>query len=234
MRTKARTGTGALAAMGVTAASLMLASPSLGADASAPAASAGRATAADFRGEAASDDARRVADWVVQARDNQALPFVIIDKKRARVFVFDSDGRLRGATLALLGRARGDDSAAGIGTRRLHAIRPEERTTPAGRFVASLGRDLQHDVLWIDYDASLSMHRVITGDPGDHRLQRLGTSSPRDKRISYGCVNVPAKFYDDVVLSTLGRTNSIVYILPEVKSIREVFAISDVDLPVSR
>ena len=186
---------------------------------------------ADFQGEAASDDARRVADWVVVSRDNQGLPFVVIDKVRAKVFVFDNGGRLRGATPALLGRARGDDSAPGIGTRKLHSIRPEERTTPAGRFVASMGRDFQHDVLWIDYQASISLHRVVAGDPGDHRQQRLATSSTRDKRVSYGCINVPAQFYDDVVLTTLGASDSIVYILPEVKTIREVFAISDIDLP---
>ena len=186
---------------------------------------------ADFQGEGVSGDARRVADWVVVSRDNQGLPFVIIDKLRAKVFVFDNLGRLRGASLALLGRARGDDSAPGVGARKLHSIRPEERTTPAGRFVASIGRDFQHDVLWIDYGASNSLHRVVTGDPGDHRQQRLATSSTRDKRISYGCVNVPARFYDDVVLPTLGKTDSIVYILPEVKTIREVFAISDIDLP---
>ena len=186
---------------------------------------------ADFRGEAVSEDGRRVADWVVVSRDNQGLPFVVIDKVRAKVFVFDSSGELRGATLALLGRARGDDTAPGVGSRKLHSIRPEERTTPAGRFVASIGRDFQHDVLWIDYDASISLHRVVTGDPGDHRLLRLATSSTRDKRISYGCINVPAKFYDGVILPTLGETDSIVYILPEVKSIREVFSISDVDLP---
>jgi len=247
MRARARISTGALAAIAVAAAGLLLAWPGPvaahdgatldsgpGAETIAPAASGGRAREADFRGEAASSDARRVADWVVEGRDNQALPFVIIDKLRAKVFVFDGDGRLRGATLALLGRARGDESAPGVGKRKLHAIRPAERTTPAGRFVASPGRDFQHDVLWIDYDDSISMHRVVTGDPGDHRLQRLSTTSAHDKRISYGCINVPAKFYDDVVISTLGRTDSIVYILPEVKSIREVFAISDVDSPGSR
>jgi hypothetical protein len=196
---------------------------------SAPAASslpAAQPQRSNFLGEVASKDARRVADWVAVSGDNAALPFIIIDKIRAKVFVFDRTGRLRGASLALLGTARGDDTVPGIGSRKLSAIRPEERTTPAGRFVAALGHDLQRDILWIDYNASVSLHRVITGNPNDHRLQRLATTSPFDKRITYGCVNVPVKFYESVVLETFTGTGGIVYILPETKTIEDVFAMS--------
>jgi len=188
---------------------------------------AGQPRKANFLGEIASEDARRVADWVVVSGDNGGLPFVIIDKIRAKVFVFDNNGRLRGASLALLGKARGDDSAPDIGSRKLSTIRAEERTTPAGRFVATLGHDFKQDILWIDYGLSLSLHRVITGNPGDHRLQRLATASPLDKRISYGCVNVPVKFYEDIVLKTFTGTSGVVYILPEIKTIQDVFPISE-------
>jgi hypothetical protein len=188
---------------------------------------------ADFLGEVASMDARRVADWAVASRDNDGLPYIIIDKTRARVFVFDSNGRLRGATFALLGKARGDDSVPGIGNQKLMTIRPEERTTPAGRFVASLGHDLEQDILWIDYGNAISLQRVIKGAPGDHRLQRLATTSPLDKRISYGCINVPVKFFDEVVLETFTGTSGIVYILPEIKTIQDVFSLSGVPAPAS-
>jgi len=183
--------------------------------------------AANFLGEAASNDTRRVAGWVVASGDNRNLPFIIIDKIEAKVFVFDSAGRLRGATLALLGMARGDDTVPGIGSRKLSTIRPDERTTPAGRFVAVFGRDFEQDILWIDYAASISLHRVITGLPGDHRLQRLATASPLDKRISFGCINVPVKFYNDVVRNAFSGTSGIVYILPEVKTIQDVFGMSE-------
>ncbi len=180
---------------------------------------------AQFLGEAASADARRVADWVLAAGDNGNLPFVIVDKREAKVYVFDRGGLLLGATFALMGKAHGDDSAPGIGTRKLADIRADERTTPAGRFVAFLGRDFDHDLLWIDYAISLSLHRVITGNRGDHRLARLATSSAMDKRISYGCINVPVKFYEQIVLQTFAGTKGIVYILPEVKRLQDVFQI---------
>ncbi len=182
---------------------------------------------ADFLGEGASNDSRRVADWIAASGDNGGLPYLIIDKIQAKVFAFDNDGRLLGATVALLGKARGDDTVPGIGSRKLSAIRPHERTTPAGRFVADLGRDFGQDILWIDYDASVSLHRVIKGDPGDRRLQRLATASPLDKRISYGCINVPVNFYEQIVRKTFTGTSGIVYILPETKAIQEVFSMSE-------
>lgn len=179
---------------------------------------------ADFGREPASADARAVADWVARSGDAKALPFVVIDKRAARVFVFDSHGRLRGAASALLGLGTGDDSVPGIGQRKLATITPAERTTPAGRFQASLGHDFEQDILWVDYEAALSLHRVIVGAPRDRRAERLASPSPLDNRISYGCINVPAAFYDSVVAPAFAGTVGIVYILPESKPLRAVFA----------
>ena len=185
---------------------------------------------ANFLGEFASVNVRDMADWVMASGDNHKQPFIIIDKKVAKAFAFGPDGQLHGATPVLLGLAAGDDSVPGIGERKLASIRPEERTTPAGRFVASLGYDLNTiDVLWVDYDTALSLHRVITGTAKDRRLQRLATASPLDNRISYGCINVPVKFYETVVTPDFTGTNGIVYILPEIKSTREVFPTADVE-----
>jgi len=185
---------------------------------------------AHFALERASHQARQVADWVVDAGDNRSMPFAIVDKTDAKVFVFDERGRLRGAAPALLGLARGDDPVPGIGDRALSSIRPEERTTPAGRFVASLDRNLRGDeILWVDYDGAVSMHRVITTNVKERRAQRLATPTPLDNRISYGCINVPAKFFDSVVRPAFTGTNGIVYVLPETRHAREVFAWYEVE-----
>jgi hypothetical protein len=183
-----------------------------------------QAARADFGAEPASASARRVADWVVASADNHGLSFVIIDKIAAKVFVLDPRGRLQGASAALLGLARGDTSAPGIGDRKLADIRPEERTTPAGRFEAALGNDLgEKDILWVDYEDAIAMHRVITGNPNDHRLRRLASPSIPDKRITYGCINVPVKFYETVVRPAFVGTSGVVYILPEIERIQTVF-----------
>jgi hypothetical protein len=185
---------------------------------------------ANFELEHASHEARHVADWVVDSGDNRSMPFAIVDKTDAKVFVFDAHGRLRGAAAALLGLARGDDAVPGIGDRALSSIRPGERTTPAGRFVAALDRNAHgKEILWVDYDTAISMHPVITSNPVERRAQRLATPTPRDNRISYGCINVPAKFFENVVQPVFAGTNGIVYVLPETRPARAVFASYDVD-----
>jgi hypothetical protein len=179
---------------------------------------------ADFRQEASSAEARELADWVVYSADNRNLPFIVIDKVQARVYAFDAKGQLRGASSALLGTAVGDDSVPGIGQRKLSTIRPYERTTPAGRFVAYLDRDIHgEEVLWVDYDTSVSLHRIVTSQPKERRAQRLASPSPLDNRITYGCINVSVEFYEAVVSPLFQRTQGIVYILPESRPARVVF-----------
>ncbi len=174
-----------------------------------------------FEREHASEDARHVADWVVDSGDNHAMPFVIADKIDARVFVFDADGRLRGAAPALLGMARGDETIPGIGDLKLSEIPPEDRTTPAGRFVASRGLGAHgKDVLWMDYDAALALHRVAPDNP---KGCRLASPRPLDHRISWGCINVAANFYNDVVSPAFTGTYGIVYVLPETRPIGKTF-----------
>ena len=185
---------------------------------------------ANFELERASHEARHVADWVVDSGDNRSMPFAIVDKTDAKVFVFDADGRLRGAAPALLGLARGDDAVPGIGDRKMSSLRPEERTTPAGRFVAALGRNFRgKEILWVDYDGAVSMHPVVSTSPKERRLERLATPTPLDNRISYGCINVPVKFFGNVVRPAFTGTNGIVYVLPETRSAREVFASYEVE-----
>src|SRR5206468_1038865 len=75
-----------------------------------------------------------------------------------------------------------------------------ERSTPAGRFVGERGHNARgEDVVWLDYDAAVSMHRVLTSNPEERRLERLATPTSDDKRISYGCINVPVDFYETYI-----------------------------------
>lgn len=172
----------------------------------------------------ASEIAAQLAGWVRASGDNGGLPFVIVDKVAAEVFVFDADGQPRGATSALLGSARGDDSTPGIGDRELAAIRPEERTTPAGRFLSSFGpAPGKRDVFWVDYATAISLHPVVTSNPRERRLQRLRTPSAKDNRITFGCINVAGAFYDGVIRKTFKRQRGVVYILPETRPLEEVF-----------
>ena len=184
---------------------------------------------ADFGSISPSKEARRLANWVAHTHDNGNADFMIVDKRHAKVYVFDASAKLRGASPVLLGAAKGDDSVPGIGSRPLSQVRPEERTTPAGRFVAERGRNLKgEDIVWVDYDAAVSMHRVRASNPTERRLERLATPTIADNRISYGCINVPVSFYETHVKPTAEKQRVIVYVLPEVKSMQQVFGSLDI------
>ncbi|MBU1357228.1 MAG: L,D-transpeptidase [Gammaproteobacteria bacterium] len=171
-----------------------------------------------------SDDASHLLDTILAAHDQQGRPFAIVDKKMARVHVFGGDGSLKASSPVLLGLAEGDDSVPGIGERPMAAIKPEERTTPAGRFEAEPGRNSHgEDIIWVDYDAAVSMHRVRTANKADRRLHRLATPTIADNRISYGCINVPAAFYDAYLRDSLGKANGMVYVLPETRPLDAQF-----------
>jgi len=181
--------------------------------------------AGGLAGIAASPDVHYVAQWVAESRDNKNLPYVIVDKKDARVFVFGPHGRMLGDAPALLGLARGDHAAPGVGKLPPSRIPAADRTTPAGRFETEPGINLDgEDVIWMDYDAGLAMHRLRPDAAQEARLRRLAAKAPDAHRVSAGCVVLPVSFYDSVVKPTLARSRGVVYVLPETRPVREVFA----------
>ena len=199
---------------------------------------------ANFDGAKAPDDVRKLADWIVTSGDNRGMNFVIVEKPAAVVFAFDPEGKILGTAPCLVGAAKGDGSFPGVGTMTLAQITPNMRTTPAGRFLSSLGPDLgKKDVLWVDYPDAISLHRVVNNVRSERRPERLASPTPLDNRISWGCINVPPKFFDHVIDPAFKGTTGLVYILPEVKSMKEVFpkyydveepsGLQDVSVPVA-
>jgi hypothetical protein len=171
-----------------------------------------------------SQDVIQFTDWIRASRDNGEMPFIVIDKAAAEVMLFDTEGQFVGSTPALLGSAHGDGTVVGIGDRELSGIGPEQRTTPAGRFVATFGPAKGHDhVLWVDYSSSLAIHPIVPGTKKERRLQRLKSASAEDNRITYGCINISPYFYTNVVRTLFQDSSGLVYILPEERALAEVF-----------
>lgn len=173
---------------------------------------------------APTESAARLIAWVKAAQDNAGLPYIVIDKPAALLYLFAADGTLLGQTPVLLGIGVGDDSSPGIGAKKLEDIGPAERTTPAGRYVAKFGRAFGHQrVLWVDYANSVAIHAVITTNKKEKRVQRLLSPSPDDNRISFGCVNVGTPFYARKLTPLFRKAGGVVYILPDTKTLDEVF-----------
>lgn len=184
---------------------------------------------ADFGNARASPDARQVAHWALFTGDNQGRSVVIVDKKQAHAFVFDPEGRLLGDAPVLLGSAVGDHTVPGVGDKPIAQVLPGERTTPAGRFIAEVGMSTTgEDVVWVDFDAAVSMHRVRPWVKSERRLERLASPSPTDNRISYGCINLPRQFYEDVLSPAVRAMGAVVYVLPEASTPRQVFGAYDI------
>jgi len=184
-----------------------------------------------FNGQATSSQIQRAARWIIVSGDNAGLPYVLIDKVNAHVYVFDAAGQIKGTAAALLGMSRGDRSTQGTGDLKIAAILPHDRITPAGRFLASLSRDIHGgEILLIDYAASIALHPMVKGTPVERRAQRLKSTTAQDNRISYGCINVPATFYQTVVSPTFAHSNGVVYILPEMGAARDLFGTDEVDV----
>ncbi len=170
------------------------------------------------------DDARYVRDWALESGDTRQQPFAVVDKKAARIFVFDAEGHLLGDSNVLLGQGLGDHSVPGVADGDVNRIPIADRTTPAGRFASQPGRNLEGDAnVWFDYQAALAIHRVRPGAGHARRMASLATPTPADNRASLGCVVVTPGFYDDVIAPTLGQRRGVVYVLPERLPVRALF-----------
>lgn len=178
---------------------------------------------ADFRGAALPSNVRGIAQWAVQTADHQGLPFIVVDKVSAMAAAFDARGRFIRSTPVLLGMGVGDTWAPGVLQMEMHQTQPWQRITPAGRFVADEDRnDKGQRVLWVDYDAGIALHRLPSRNT-QRRHERIRSPDPAVRRITYGCINVPGAFYDQVVHPNFRRKGGIVYVLPDVDPVNTVF-----------
>lgn len=168
--------------------------------------------------EQASPQVARIARWAVDTQDHAGLPFVVVDKARARLFAFDPQGRLVGSAPVLLGTAKEDGAKA--------------PATPAGRFVTDTWLSARSDgIVWVNETTAVSLHETPSPQSPGRGLQRLASREVEDKRISDGSLHVSGEFYRNV-MSALRTQPGVAYVLPEVLPLEDVFR-SD-DAPWSR
>lgn len=172
-----------------------------------------------------SAEVARVAAWVGSSGDNRGLPYTIIDKVSAALFMFDGKGEQVAAVPVLIGIMPGDEATPGVGSKKLADLGPAEKTTPAGRYLAKFGLPVAGQrVLWVDYATSVALH-PIPADAGakEKRRERMLSPTPADNRITFGCINVPRAFYAQRLAPGFRRKGGYVYILPDTKPIEAVF-----------
>lgn len=163
------------------------------------------------------ESAVRLATVLHQANDPGGRAFAIVDKEAAMLSVFDPNGRWVGGSRVLLGRTFGDVAAPGVGERTERGtLRLADLTTPAGRFVSEPGLNRGGDfVIWVDHATAFAIHRLRRGLHAAERRRRLSQPGASGKRVTAGCVVVPPRFFEDVVVPVLGNGFAVVYVLPE-------------------
>jgi hypothetical protein len=190
------------------------------------------AAPADDGGVPLDGEAQRTARWVLQQADHRGRPFAVVDKKQARIHVFEPSGARVGASAVLIGLTSGDrDAVPNLGTRPVATLLPHERTTPAGRFDTEPGHnDKGEAIVWFQYDAALAIHRLRPAPAHERRPERMASPDPTERRITFGCVVVPVAFYEAVIAPTLGARRGVVYVLPETGSIEALLREQDLAL----
>jgi len=180
--------------------------------ASAPAAQTLAALRLELAREQAAPEVQQVAAWAVDSLDHAGLPFIVIDKARARLFAFDPQGRLQGSAPVLPAASRKDGTAA--------------PATPAGRFVADPRLSAHSDgIVWVRADTVLSLRSVASGAAARRSPQRLASDNAQDKRSAEGSLQVAADFYRDY-LSELRWQESVAYVLPDGLPWQQVFGLA--------
>ena len=183
---------------------------------------------ADFGKTEAPGEVVHIANWVSYTRNNQKKAFVVVDKKNAQMYLFEPDGKLKSHAPVLLGEAVADVLPPGTASKPIAQLKPHEKATPAGRFLAKPGKNHKGDnVIWIDYNAAISLHRLRKVGK-ENRAERLASAQIDDNRISNGCVNVPPAFYDGLLRPTVLKKGAYVYVLPETRAPQQLFGSYDV------
>ena len=138
--------------------------------------------------------------------------FMITDKAGGMLHVFHADGSLLVQDVALVGKDVGDklEGAKKItpaGQYDLHLVPDAEYT---GGFVYHMGGAVREDGL------TVAVHAVYTGEASEKRPERLATPTPKDNRISWGCINVNNSTMVDTLLPAKAEINgSLIFVMPE-------------------
>lgn len=151
--------------------------------------------------------AKATLDHINETSDNGGRPFIIADKKAGKLYLMNAEGKVVETTPALFGRDTSDAART-------------DRATGAGKYDLTYNRDQR---LPSGYEGSVqsfdtgtngetfAIHRVIDVK-GENRSGRLASATARDNRITHGCINVPAEFYNKHLDGELG---AVLYVLPE-------------------
>lgn len=185
----------------------------------------------DFKEVAVPGYIQQVADNRMRAHPNK--PIVIVDKQMGLTYMIDANGVLAGKSASLTGKTKGDfRSEEAKKTASVESIAEKDKVTEAGMFEGALKKSEDYGrviTLQEFNNYSVALHQTYLKKPAERRQERLESATPEDNRISFGCINVPNEFMQNVVLKSIpyGMTRFPIVVIPESKSIQAFWPSED-------
>lgn len=159
-----------------------------------------------------SHEANVVNSWVRQSKDNAGQRYIIADKVTGKIHIVDATGKVLATASALYGEKLGDGYSLGETPAGVFTLRHEAAPAAYGGDLEQFGTAPNGDIY--------AIHRVLTNNPRQRRLQRLESPNAAAHRISLGCINIPSALYDKYLSKGF---NGKLYIIPDQKNINNVF-----------
>ena len=156
-------------------------------------------------------NAKIAYDRMIERARDQGSNFIIADKKKAMFYLFNQYGQSLVRFPFLSWKQAWDETPKSSWGKDPDSLTESEKVTPAGIFVLgwmyksdylkmdalNLGEDWDGD-WYIDDDSDLpALHPVYLWNSWEKRSDRLASNTPKDNKISYGCLNIAEKdFYE--------------------------------------
>jgi len=186
---------------------------------------------AELGGVAASADVRMVSDWIMRKNKHKGRPFIVVDKKGGMLFAFEANGHLLAGSPGLFGAMHSDVLTTAQAAKSIDDVGESDKITPAGVFRGEAYKSPSYGnaVRFARYaNSNLLIHRAFNSE----RMRLLKSPTLSDRRITYGCINVPPAFMDHVLVTHFGG-ESTVFVLPENQSARSFFSIHEAPGPLT-
>jgi hypothetical protein len=171
------------------------------------------------------EDVDAVARWLLQKGSNENKPFLIADKRRGFLYVFQPNGQLIVKAKALYGAARSDFITTEQANKAIGELSTTDMITPAGMFKINPYNSPAYGpaLRFAMYErTNLLIHRA----PIQWRRNYLASAATNRSWVTYGCINVLPGLLDDVILPAL-KHGGVLVVLPETTPAGQFFGIED-------
>lgn len=141
--------------------------------------------------------------------------FLVIEKVESTIYRVNNDGSIEAQSNALVGKDIKD-----VPNMDLYYKNPRlgTRITPAGVFRIKRYTSPKYGrvIAFLEGPkATTAIHRVYLGNVHERRDERIRSGNASDRRITFGCVNVPEEFLDQIWDLPNG---TLLFIIPETVS----------------